>query len=147
MCFDIAKILQPAFAKPFLPHIQRPEQGDYLTAVVDLLRPLSRGKVSLKSTDPLEQPSINENFCGHPLDIVGLREGIRFTDELLRRGDGMKQIVGGHYPDPLPLSSDEAMHDIILNRVTTGYRKYTYLVLTNLFAYGSRSMRDMSYGK
>ena len=119
----IADILKPAFAKPFVPHIERPDKGDFLTVVVDLLRPLSRGRVSLKSTDPLDQPAINENFCAHPLDIVGLREGLRFTDELLRRGEGTKQIMGEDYPDPLPLGSDEGMHDMILSRVTTGYRK------------------------
>jgi len=77
----------------------------------------------LGSADPLDQPLINENFCAHPLDIAGLREGIRFTDELLRRGEGIKHIVGDSYPEPLPLTSDEEMHDIILSRVTTGYRK------------------------
>lgn len=94
-----------------------------MTVVVDLLRPLSKGTVTLKSADPLENPVINENFCAHPLDIVGLREGVRFVDELLRRGDGMKQLVGESYPEPLPLTSDEDMHDLILSRVTTGYRK------------------------
>lgn len=81
----------------------------------------------MKSSDPLDNPLINENFCAHPLDIVGLREGIRFVDELLHRGDGMKQLVGKDYPDQLPLTSDEDMHDIILSRVTTGYRKYFWL--------------------
>lgn len=79
--------------------------------------------MTLKSSNPLDQPVINENFCAHPLDIVGLREGIRFTDELLRRGAAMKEIVSEAYPDPLPLDSDEGMHHAILNRVTTGYRK------------------------
>ena len=98
-----------------------------MTVVVDLLRPLSRGQVSLKTSNPLVQPFINENFCAHPLDIVGLREGIRFADELVRRGEGMKQIVGEDYPEPLPLASDEGMHGAILNRVTTGYREYLCL--------------------
>ena len=93
--------------------------------VVDLLRPLSRGRVSITSADPLEIPAINENFCAHPLDIVGLREGIRFVDELLRRGDGIKDIVGEAYPRALPLNSDEEMQEVILNRVTTGYREYS----------------------
>lgn len=113
-----------------MPHIKRPEDGNFLTVVVDLLRPLSRGRVSLKSSDPLEQPLINENFCSHPLDIVGLREGVRFVDELIRRGDGMKQIVGADYPEPLPINSDESMHDIIINRVTTGYRKHRTISLS-----------------
>lgn len=64
------------------------------------------------------------NFLAHPLDVVGLREGIRFVDELLHRGEGMKQIVGEAYPEPLPLNSDEEMEEAILKRVTTGYRKF-----------------------
>lgn len=79
--------------------------------------------MTLKSNDPLDDPAINENFLAHPLDIIGLREVIRFTDELLRRGEGMKQIVQEDYPEPLPLNSDEQMHEVILKRVTTGYPK------------------------
>ena len=128
-----------------------------MTVVVDLLRPLPRGRVSLKSTDPLDQPLINENFCAHPLDIVGLREGIRFADELVRRGEGMKQIVGADYPDLMPLNSDESMHDVILQRVTTGYREFSKPTVPSPFYMtgfclsianpGLRSVWNVSHGK
>lgn len=130
--------------------MKRPSDGDYLTAVVDLLRPLSRGQVTLKSSDPLVNPVINENFCAHPLDIVGLREGIRFTDELLRRGDGMKDVVGEAYPEALPLDSDEKMQEEILKRVTTGYRESILKPIAGdelVLTHRCRPLRNLSYGQ
>ena len=47
-------------------------------------------------------------------------------DELLRRGEGMKQIVGDAYPYPLPVASDEEMEKAILERVSTGYRELRF---------------------
>lgn len=51
------------FSDAFQWHFPTPPTGDYLTVIVDLMRPLSRnGYVKLNSADPLEQPYINLNF-------------------------------------------------------------------------------------
>jgi hypothetical protein len=39
------------------------------------------------------------NYLDHPLDAVALREGVRFVDEIILRGDGMKDLVIGEYPE------------------------------------------------
>lgn len=70
-----------------------------MTIVVSLLRPLSRGSLTLKSADALDFPLINMNYLDHPLDAVALREGVRFVDEIVLRGDGMKDIITGEYPE------------------------------------------------
>lgn len=45
------------FSDAFQWHFPTPPTGDWLTVIVDLMRPLSRnGEVKLNSTDPLEQP-------------------------------------------------------------------------------------------
>jgi len=111
----------PAFATPFQPHIPPPLTGSYLTVVVDLLRPLSRGKVTLRSANFEDQPYINLNFLEHPVDVVGLREGVRFIDDVLLRGDGMTDVITGEYPEQLPRHSDDLMHRKLLERVSTGY--------------------------
>ena len=112
------------FSDAFQWHFPIPPEGDWLTVIVDLLRPLSRnGEVKLNSADPLQQPYINLNFFSNELDILALREGVRFIDDILTTGDGMKDIIREDYPWPMPRHSDEAMNKTILERSQTGYRK------------------------
>jgi choline dehydrogenase len=114
----------PMFCDAFQWHIPTPPSGSWFTVIVDLLRPLSKnGEVKLSSTDPLQQPNINLNFFAHDLDIVALREGVRFIDDIIVNGDGMKDIIEGDYPWPMPRSSDEAMNKMILERSQTGFRE------------------------
>ena len=110
------------FADAFQWHFPTPPEGDWFTVIVDLMRPLSKnGEVKLKSNDPLEQPYINLNFFSHDLDLIALREGVRFIDDMLMTGDGMKDIIGEDYPFPMPRNSDEAMIRTILERSQTGF--------------------------
>ncbi|KAF8199795.1 hypothetical protein K438DRAFT_1583078 [Mycena galopus ATCC 62051] len=112
----------PMFSDAFQWHIPTPPKGDYFTVIVDLLRPLSKtGTVTLNSTNPLQQPKVNINFFADELDIVAMREGIRWVDDILMTGDGMKDIIGEDYPWPMPRSSDEAMNKMILERSQTGF--------------------------
>ena len=81
------------FSETFQWHFPVPAQGDYLTVIVDLMRPLSQnGEVKLNSTDPLEQPYINLNFFSNDLDLIALREGVRMIDDIVMNGEGMKDI-------------------------------------------------------
>ncbi|KAJ7029218.1 hypothetical protein C8F04DRAFT_1116936 [Mycena alexandri] len=112
----------PMFSDAFQWHIPTPPKGDYLTVIVDLLRPLSKpGTVTLKSTDPLEQANININFFEDDLDLVAMREGVRFVDNIVMNGEGMKDIIEEDYPWPMPRTSDEAMNKMILERSQTGF--------------------------
>jgi choline dehydrogenase len=96
--------------------------GDHLTVIVDLLRPVSKpGEVQLRSADYKIQPYINLNFMENDLDIIALREGVRHIDDILMTGDGMKDLVGPDYPWPMPRASDEAMNQMILERLQTGF--------------------------
>ncbi|KAF2498751.1 glucose-methanol-choline oxidoreductase-like protein [Lophium mytilinum] len=112
----------PMFSDAFQWHIPTPPEGDWVTVIVDLLRPLSRnGVIKLNSTDPLEQPFINLNYFSNDLDLVALREGVRFIDDILTTGEGFKDIVAEDYPWPMPRASDEAMNKTILERSQTGF--------------------------
>ncbi|KAF6822649.1 glucose-methanol-choline oxidoreductase (SMG1) [Colletotrichum plurivorum] len=112
----------PMFCDAFQWHIPTPPQGDYFTVIVDLLRPLSQnGTVTLNSTNPLEQPNININFFSNDLDLIAMREGVRFVDNIIMNGEGMKDIIESDYPWPMPRSSDEAMIKMILERSQTGF--------------------------
>lgn len=121
---------QPMFCDAFQWHIPTPPQGDAFTVIVDLLRPLSRnGTVKLNSANPLEQPKINLNFFSNELDLIAMREGVRFVDDIIMKGEGMKDIIDGDYPWAMPRQSDEAMIKMILERSQTGFRKLFFLLL------------------
>jgi choline dehydrogenase len=118
------------FCDAFQWHIPTPPEGDWLTVIVDLLRPLSRnGEVKLNSADPFQQPNINLNCFSNDLDLIALREGVRFVDDIIKNGEGIKDLIGEDYPWPMPRASDEAMITLILERSQTGFRKCSDLVL------------------
>ena len=128
----------PVFSDAFQWHIPTPPQGEYMTVIVDLLRPLSKtGTVTLNSTDPLQQPHVNLNFFAEDLDIVAMREGIRAVDDILLNGEGMKDIIEEDYPWAMPRQSDEAMNKLILERSQTGFRKFYVFLLLMCLLYHS----------
>ncbi|TAQ85428.1 hypothetical protein B7494_g6251 [Chlorociboria aeruginascens] len=111
----------PMFADAFQWHFPTPPTGSWFTIIVDLLRPISKpGQVKLNSSNPLDQPNINLNFLANDLDVMALREGVRFVDDILMTGDGMKDIIGEDYPWPMPRHSDAAMDKMILERNPCG---------------------------
>jgi choline dehydrogenase len=110
------------FGSAFQWHYPVPKKGNYVSVVVDLVRPVSDGgEVTLKSTDPLEQPNINLNFFADDLDIIAMREGIRFSYDVLTKGDGFKDVVVDEYPWDMPLDSDEEMKRAVLDRCQTAF--------------------------
>ncbi|KAJ5730410.1 uncharacterized protein N7483_004918 [Penicillium malachiteum] len=112
----------PMFSDAFQWHIPVPPEGSWLTVIVDLLRPISKpGWVKLRSNNPLEDPYINTNYFNNHLDVIALREGIRFVDDILMTGEAFKDIIGEDYPWPMPRNSDAAMDRMILERSQTGF--------------------------
>jgi choline dehydrogenase len=86
------------------------------------VRPVSEpGEVTLRSADPLEQPAINLNFFADDLDIVAMREGIRFSYDVLTKGEGFRDLVEAEYPWDMPLGSDEEMKRAVLDRCQTAF--------------------------
>lgn len=79
------------FGSAFQWHYPVPKTGNHTSVVVDLVRPVSdAGEVTLNGADPLVQPNINLNFFADDLDVVAMREGIRFTYDVLTKGDGFR---------------------------------------------------------
>lgn len=119
------------FSTAFQWHYPVPEQGSYITVIVDLLRPLSEGEVTLHRSDPLVQPNINLNFFANDLDILAMREGVRWTYDVLADGAGFKDIVVQEYPWKMPLHSDEEMTRAVMDRSQTGFRTFPPPLLWN----------------
>lgn len=112
----------PLFGSAFQWHYPHPKKGSYMTVMVDLVRPVSEGgEVLLRSADPLEQANINLNYFNNDLDIIAIREGIRFAYDVLKNGEGFKDIVEDEYPWDMPLDDDEAMKRAVLDRSQTSF--------------------------
>ncbi|KAJ5886263.1 uncharacterized protein N7473_008937 [Penicillium subrubescens] len=112
----------PLFGSAFQWHFPHPLKGSYMTVMVDLVRPVSEGgEVTLNSADPLQQANINLNYFSNDLDIIAIREGIRFTYDVLKNGEGFKDIVEDDYPWDMPLDDDEAMKRTVLDRSQTSF--------------------------
>lgn len=94
-----------------------------MTVIVDLFRALSEGQVTLNRTNALTQPNINLNFFGNDLDILAMREGVRWTYDVLTKGAGFKDLVISEYPWKMPPESDDGMKRAVLDRSQTGFRK------------------------
>ncbi|KAM0553318.1 hypothetical protein ACHAPJ_007331 [Fusarium lateritium] len=110
------------FGSAFQWHYPTPKHGSYITVMVDLVRPVSEGgEVTLNSTDPLQQANINLNYFNNDLDIIAIREGIRYAYDILKNGEGFKDIVIDEYPFPMPLDDDELMKRTVLDRSQTSF--------------------------
>ncbi|CAL5870522.1 uncharacterized protein PFLUO_LOCUS4759 [Penicillium psychrofluorescens] len=110
------------FGSAFQWHYPTPSKGSYVTVMVDLVRPVSDpGEVTLNSGDPLQQPNINLNFFNNDLDIIAIREGIRFSYDVLKNGEGFKDIIEGEYPWEMPLHDDKLMKMAVLDRSQTSF--------------------------
>ncbi|KAL7642612.1 UNVERIFIED_CONTAM: hypothetical protein RMT77_007176 [Armadillidium vulgare] len=67
-----------------------------------LIRPKSRGSITLRSTDPFDQPNIDPKFLSHPEDLELMVKAIKFARKI---GDtnAMKTRLGAKFHDmPLP---------------------------------------------
>jgi choline dehydrogenase-like flavoprotein len=110
------------FGSAFQWHYPTPKKGNYITVMVDLVRPVSEGgEVTLNSADALQQPNINLNYFNNELDIIALREGIRYSYDVLKNGEGFKDIVEDEYPWEMPLDDDELMKRTVLDRSQTSF--------------------------
>jgi choline dehydrogenase len=68
-----------------------PQDGVTLNAC--LLRPKSRGTIRLRSTDPLAQPVVDNNYLADPDDLRLEIAGLRFAREILKSNPLSKRVT------------------------------------------------------
>lgn len=85
-----------------------------------LLRPRARGRVRLRSADPLAPPRVDCAFFGDPDDLRLTIAGLRYARELLRTAPLAKLVEGEIYPGP-DTQSDEALAEHARRTVKTNY--------------------------
>ncbi|XP_045195141.2 glucose dehydrogenase [FAD, quinone]-like [Mercenaria mercenaria] len=89
-------VLQPnledgVFYSTFLKNVYRNKSVPGLTLIISNLHPKSRGKVTLKSTDPFDYPFIDPNYFEKREDTETLKRGIKLAEALFET-KAMKQI-------------------------------------------------------
>ncbi|KAL1585548.1 hypothetical protein WHR41_05622 [Cladosporium halotolerans] len=94
------------------PVLQQPLDGKhYVTLLGALVAPLSRGNVTLKSSNPLVPPAINPNWLSHPTDRELVIAGYRRQREIFRTQAISSQLEeihpGGEAYPGLEVESDE----------------------------------------
>lgn len=70
---------------------------------------------------PLQQANINLNYFNNDLDIIAIRESIRSAYDVLKNGEGFKDIIEDEYPWPMPLQDDNLMKRTVLDRSQTSF--------------------------
>ncbi|KAF2447602.1 GMC oxidoreductase [Karstenula rhodostoma CBS 690.94] len=71
----------------------------------------SRGSVTLKSKDPLENPVVDHNYLSDPLDMLVLSEACRFANEIVMNGKGTKDVIKGSWPAHLTHHTNATRED------------------------------------
>ena len=94
--------------------------GHGLSCHVCLLRPKSRGEVTLKSSDPFEDPLIDPKFLSHPDDVADLVEGYKKMMTILNKSP-VSKYTSSHVQRPIDLNDNEDIEQAIREEADTVY--------------------------
>jgi len=79
----------------FLPWLEQADEGWRTSAVVYLLKPDSRGSVTLRSTDPRVPPNIDHGFLCEPHDLERLSSGVTLIRTLAAEAGTGRELLPG----------------------------------------------------
>ena len=100
-------------------HARKPHLGHGISCHVDLLRPRSRGEVTLNSADPLAAPRIDPRFFSDERDLDQLMQGARMQQAIME--SPALSGVRGRMLYPVKAGDDAALHADIRRRADTQY--------------------------
>ena len=114
---DLQYHFGPAY---YLNHgFDRPE-GHGFSIGPTLLRPKSRGRITLRSSDPLTPPAIQPNYLSEESDVCVLVQGIRLARRLAQT-KAFASYCGGEYCPGKDMRSEEALADYVRKSAETVY--------------------------
>ena len=94
--------------------------GHGLSCHVCLLRPKSRGEVTLNSSDPNDDPKIDPKFLSHPDDMRALVEGYKKMMMILNE-EPLSKYTSNHVERPIDLNNDKDIEQAIREEADTVY--------------------------
>mgnify|MGYP000017409166 CR=1 FL=1 len=99
---------------------QAAAEGHGFQAHVGPMRSKSRGRVSLRSGDPSDNPKINFNYMSHPEDWEEWRRCIRLTREIFVQ-DAFKPFVKDEIQPGTDVQSDEEIDAFVREHAESAY--------------------------
>ncbi|MDO8769303.1 MAG: GMC family oxidoreductase N-terminal domain-containing protein [Burkholderiaceae bacterium] len=88
--------------------------------LVQLLRPLSRGSLTLASANPADKPLMYPNFLEHPEDVSTLVRGLRLARKIFD-SDRLRPYSGAEIEPGETVSSDAQLTSLARSQVSTAY--------------------------
>ena len=85
-----------------------------------LLRPKSTGEVTLKSSDPFDDPLIDPKFLSHPDDMRVMIEGYKKMMEILHT-EPFNKYIQDHVHRPVDIDDDKDIEQAIREDADTVY--------------------------
>ena len=91
-----------------------------ITNLIILTRPESRGRLSLRSADPMAQPVIDANYLSDPRDVEALRRGIRISRRILA-AEAYQAYRGREVLPRTEIDTDEALDAFLRQTCEVNY--------------------------
>ena len=85
-----------------------------------LLRPRSRGEVTLNSSDPFEDPNIDPKFLSHPDDMQDMIAGYKQMMRILNK-ESFSKYTSAHTMRPIDITNDDDIELAIREEADTVY--------------------------
>jgi choline dehydrogenase len=94
--------------------------GHGLSCHACLLRPKSKGEVTLESSDPMADPKIDPKFLSHPDDVKDMVEGYKKMMKILNK-EPFSKYTSKNVQRPVDLSDDADIEQAIREEADTVY--------------------------
>lgn len=94
--------------------------GTGLSCHTCLLRPKSRGEVTLQSADPKDDPKIDPKFLSHPDDMRDMVAGYKKMMKVMNK-EPLSKYTSGHVQRPVDLDNDKDIEQAIREDADTVY--------------------------
>jgi choline dehydrogenase len=114
-------LLNEVETKVFAPYLLTETEGKkvfFLTS--NLMLPESRGRVALTSIDPLENPTIEIDFCKEKMDVERHRDGIKLACSLLNTA-AFSGLASEILEKDVLFKDDKRLNKFILDRIQTAH--------------------------
>lgn len=102
-------------ARPWFPGVGK-RQAHVFSIMIIHLHPQSRGKLALRSADPMEPPTINLNLLSTPQDFADLRGGVAAVRKLFATSPLAEMVSKERRPGPA-IDSDAELDDYFRNNL------------------------------
>ncbi|CAG7834616.1 unnamed protein product [Allacma fusca] len=90
------------FNQELLEEINPPTEKEGFHFLVSVVRPSSKGEITLKSNDPFALPIINPKYLEDPKDLVRMLQGLKLLLKIAENTTSFQQIGAKYTGSPIP---------------------------------------------